>query len=254
MSIPGSRPAFAGLVALLSACSAGAQEAQPAADGGGAAPTADEPAQTMPNTLTAAERQAGWRLLFDGSTLDGWRGYRQEATTGWEVVDGAIKRVEPGGDIVTTEMFDDFEFSIEWKVEQGGNSGIFYNVTLGQEQIYHGAPEMQVLDDANHRDGQAEITSSGANYALHPAPRGIVRPAGEWNTSRVLVHGNHVEHWLNGQKVVEYELHSDDWRRRVAESKFNDWPEYGQATEGHIGLQDHGDPVQFRNVKIRVIQ
>jgi hypothetical protein len=252
MSIHTIRPVLAILAASLLACSAGAQEAQ-TADGATETAQADD-VQDMPNTLTAAEREAGWRLLFDGSTLDGWRGYRQEATTGWDVVDGTITRVGRGGDIVTNEIFDDFELTVDWRVEEGGNSGILYNATLGLEQIYHGAPEMQILDDERHPDGGSQLTSAGANYALHPAPRGIVRPAGEWNTSRILMQGNHVEHWLNGEKIVEYELLSDDWKRRVAESKFAQWPEYGQATEGRIGLQDHGNPVQFRNIKVRVLR
>jgi hypothetical protein len=254
MSIRTIRPVLAGFTAILAACAAGAQESQSADNAAGTASAADASQQGMPNTLTAAERDAGWRLLFDGSTLNGWRGYRQEATTGWEVVDGMIKRTGRGGDIVTTEEFDDFELTLDWRVEEGGNSGVFYNATLGLEQIYHGAPEMQILDDARHADGQSELTSSGANYALHPAPRGVVRPAGEWNTARVVMRGNLVEHWLNGRKIVEYELLSDDWKRRVAESKFTEWPEYGQATRGRIGLQDHGDPVVFRNIRIRVIE
>lgn len=253
MSIHTIRPFLAVLAVSLIACSAGAQEAQTAEGAAETASDASDAQQDVPNTLTAAEREAGWRLLFDGSTLNGWRGYRQEATTGWEVIDGMIERTGRGGDIVTTEEFDDFELTLDWRVEEGGNSGVFYNATLGLEQIYHGAPEMQILDDARHPDGQSELTSSGANYALHPAPRGVVKPAGEWNTARIVVRGNNVEHWLNGRKVVEYELLSDDWKRRVAESKFTEWPEYGQATSGRIGLQDHGNPVYFRNVKIRVI-
>jgi hypothetical protein len=251
MSTPGIRPAFAGMIALLTACSAGAQETEQARDTAESMP-ATGAAQAAPNTLTDAERQAGWRLLFDGRTLDGWRGYRQEEPRGWEVVDGMIRRSGPGGDIVTDEIFHDFELTADWKVEEGGNSGIFYRATLGLEQIYHGAPEMQVLDDERHPDGQNPLTSAGANYALHPAPRGVVHPAGDWNTARILVRGNHVEHWLNGQKIVEYEFQSDDWKQRVADSKFAEWPEYGQATEGRLGLQDHGDPVVFRNIKVRV--
>ncbi|HSR42804.1 MAG TPA: DUF1080 domain-containing protein, partial [Longimicrobiales bacterium] len=215
-------------------------------------PTSD---QEAPNTLTAAERQAGWRLLFDGETTDGWRGYMMdEVPDGWTVEDGLLTRSGPGRDIVTVERYADFELAAEWRLEPGGNSGILYRVVEGPEQTYHSGPEMQVLDDARHPDGGSPLTSAGANYGLHPAPRGVVRPAGEWNQARILVDGNHVEHWLNGEKIVEYELGSDDWERRVAESKFAAWPPYGRADEGHIALQDHGDRVWYRNVKIRVIE
>lgn len=209
-------------------------------------------AQEPMNTLTDAEREEGWRLLFDGSTLTGWRGYgMNEMPGGWAVEDGTLTRVGSGGDIITDEQFTDFELSLEWRVEEGGNSGVFYRAAEGEEWIYHSAPEMQVLDDANHADGQNAITSAGSNYALHPAPRGVVRAAGQWNSARVVVQGSHVEHWMNDTKVVEYELGSDDWKQRVANSKFVEWPAYGTAARGHIGLQDHGDWVAFRNIRIR---
>lgn len=216
-------------------------------------PKASGPAQH--NTLTAEERAAGWRLLFDGQTTNGWRGYRMpEIPAGWQAVDGALTRVAPARDIITTETFRDFELTLEWKLEPGGNSGIFYRAVEGPEWVYYFAPEMQVLDDDVHRDGRNPLTSSGANYAINPAPRGVVKPVGEWNSVRLLVNGNHVEHWLNGQKVVEYEINSDDWKQRVAASKFRQWPEYGQAREGHIGLQEHGSWVAYRNIKIRPLQ
>lgn len=207
------------------------------------------------NALSLQEREAGWRLLFDGSTRAGWRAYDKPGMPeGWSVVDGALTRVaRGGGDIITTESFRNFDLSLDWKLQTGGNSGIFYRAALGSDAIYFSAPEMQVLDDAVHADGQSELTSAGSVYGLYPAPRGLVRPVGEWNTARVLVNGNHVEHWLNGQKIAGYELGSEDWRRRVGSSKFKAWREYGQAAEGHIGLQDHGDWVAFRNIKIRVL-
>ena len=120
--------------------------------------------------------------------------------------------------------------------------------------MYHSAPEMQVLDDERHRDGRDPLTSAGSNYGLHPARRGVVRPAGQWNDARILVRGPHVEHWLNGKKVVEYELRSPEWAELVRNSKFSQWPSYGQADRGHIGLQEHGDRVWYRNVKIRELQ
>ncbi len=210
--------------------------------------------QGVPNTLSAAEQKAGWRLLFDGHTTKGWRGYmKQEMPAGWKVVDGALTRVAPAGDIITNEQFTNFELSIDWKVEPGSNSGIFYRAVEGPEEIYFGAPEMQVLDDAKHPDGKSELTSAGSDYGLYPAPRGAVHPAGEWNTARIVVNGTHVEHWLNGRKLLEYELGSADWKQRVANSKFKEWPEYGKAATGHIGLQEHGGGVAYRNIKIRVI-
>ena len=169
------------------------------------------------------------------------------------MVEGALTRVASGGDIVTSDRFRNFELALEWQVSEGGNSGIFYRAADGAQAIYWSAPEMQVLDDARHPDGKSPLTSAGSAYGLYPAPRGVVKPAGEWNRVRLVVNGNHVEHWLNGVKVVEYELGSADWAERVARSKFTEWPEYGKAAEGRIGLQDHGDRVAYRSVKIRVL-
>jgi hypothetical protein len=207
-----------------------------------------------PNALTSAETSQGWTLLFDGGSTAGWRAYDKDAMPeGWKAVDGALTRVGRAGDIITTRSYRNFELALEWKIGPGGNSGVFYRAALGSDAIYFSAPEMQVLDDSGHVDGRSELTSAGSDYGLYPAPRGVVRPVGQWNAVRLVVNGNHVEHWLNGRKIVEYELHSADWRTRVGSSKFKAWREYGQAAEGHIGLQDHGDWVAFRNIKLRVL-
>ncbi|TFH66624.1 MAG: DUF1080 domain-containing protein [Gemmatimonadales bacterium] len=204
------------------------------------------------NALTVAERAEGWQLLFDGRTTDGWRGYQRDTMpSGWQVVDGALTRVARGGDIITREAFSDFELSIDWNVEPGGNSGVFYRASEETKYIYHVAPELQVVDDDRHPDGVSPLTSSGSAYGLYAAPRGVVKPAGEWNTARIMVRGNRVEHWLNGTRVVEYELGGTDWASRVANSKFAQWPKYGTVADGHIGLQDHGGRVAYRNIKIR---
>ena len=207
-----------------------------------------------PNTLTAQEQQDGWRLLFDGTTTDGWRGYgRSDMPDGWQAIDGELVRTAGGGDIITDDEFASFELALEWKLREGGNSGVLYRVIESDDPIYYSAPEMQILDDAAHADGGSRLTAAGANYGLHPAPEGVVRPVGEWNTVRIVVAGDHVEHWMNGQKIVEYELGSEDWKQRVAASKFAQWPAYGTAARGHIGLQDHGDWVAFRNIKLKVL-
>jgi hypothetical protein len=218
-----------------------------------AAAGAAAPADSL-NNLTAQERPDGWRLLFDGKSLAGWRGYRrQDVPAGWSVVDGAITRVGQGGDLVTTDTFASFDLSLQWKVAPAGNSGVMFHVVEGPEQTYMSGPEMQVLDDARHPDGKSRLTSAGAAYGLYPAPEGAVRPADQWNTARLRVDGNHVEQWLNGTKTADYEIGSPDWEKRVKESKFSAWPTYGRARAGRIALQDHGDRVAFRNIKIRVL-
>ncbi len=219
-------------------------------------PESGMPSRTAaPNTLTPAEQQAGWRLLFDGRTTGGWRGYRSSGMpAGWQVVDGALTRVAQASDIVTEEQFGNFDLSLEWKLTTpGGNSGIFYRATEGLDQIYFSGPEMQVLDDDVHPDGKSQLTSAGAAYGLYPAPRGAVKPLGQWNTARILVDGDRVVHWLNGVKMADYVLGSADWQARVDQSKFAKWSEYGRARRGYIGLQEHGNPVAFRNIKIRVL-
>ena len=205
-----------------------------------------------PALLTAADQAEGWRLLFDGRTTAGWRGYkRQTVHDGWQVIDGELTRVGGGGDIITVDQFGDFELALEWKVGPAGNSGVFYRVTEDGEETYHTGIEMQVLDDAGHADGQSRLTSAGSLYGLYPVPPGVVRPAGQWNSARILVRGNHVEHWLNEQQVVVAELWSPDWNTRLEASKFTQWPGFARAARGHIGLQDHGDRVAYRNIKIR---
>jgi len=241
-------------MSLLGACLAGAWLAAPGAAGaqqagsaGGAAPL---------NTLTADERAAGWRLLFDGKTTAGWRGWKMDSMpSGWQVVDGTLKRVKPAADIITKEKFKNFELSLEWNIAKNGNSGIFYRASEDADDnaIYWSAPEMQVLDDVGHPDGQSRLTAAGADYGLYPSPAGVVKGPGQWNQVRLVVNGNHVEHWLNGVKVVQYELGSPDWEAKVKASKFAPHPRYGRNAEGYIGLQEHEYPVTFRNIKIRVL-
>ncbi len=229
---------------LATACSAQSQ------------PPAPPPSSTnaVQNTLSAAERAAGWRLLFDGQTTAGWRNYgKPTISDGWKMQDGALTRTGAGGDIISTDEFKNFELSIDWKIEIGGNSGIFYRASEDSEAIYWNAVEMQVLDDAKHPDGQDRMTSAGAAYDLYPSPKGHVHPGGEWNTARLIVNGNHVEQWLNGFKLLEYELGSPDWNAKVAASKFKPHARFGKNAQGHIGLQDHGNVVAFRNIKIRVL-
>jgi hypothetical protein len=203
--------------------------------------------------LSAEERAAGFRPLFDGVSLFGWRAYRGGAPTGWRVVKGVFERADGGGDLVTTETFANFDLRLEWKIAPGGNSGILYRVDDAGEETYMTGPEMQVLDDERHTDGQSPLTSAGSVFGLYPAPRGVVKRAGEWNTARIVANGNHVEHWLNGKRVAEYDIGSADWEQRVATSKFNQWKGYGRATRGRIALQDHGDQVSYRNIRIQVL-
>lgn len=219
-------------------------------------PAAPEEAEL--NALTEEEINEGWQLLFNGSDLTGWRGFQREDVPGkWVVQDGAIHftgaEEGEGGDIVTVDQYENFELSLDWKIAECGNSGVFFHVIEeNYRAVYSTGPEMQVLDNTCHPDAEnGPDRYAGANYALHPVPMEAARPGGEWNHSRLIVNGSHVEHWLNGEKLVEYELWSDEWKELVAKSKFNEMPGYGMATTGHIALQDHGDPVWFRNIKIR---
>jgi hypothetical protein len=210
--------------------------------------------QSPQNMLTADEQALGFRLLFDGNSGKGWRGYRQATLpAGWQVVDGALTRVAAAGDIVSTDEFANFELRLQWRIERGGNSGIMYRVSEDLENSYESGPEMQVLDDANNREGADPLTAAGANYGLYPATPGHSRPAGEWNDVRIVVDGARVEHWLNGTRVTAYELWSPDWKGRVAATKFRQWPTFGLNKSGRIALQDHDNRVSYRSIRIRTL-
>jgi len=237
-----SHRASIALAALLVACTPGTP------------PAAQPPGAIEAQGISAEEQREGFTPLFNGVTLAGWRGYKQQhPPAGWAAESGMIVRTTGGGDLITEQQFANFELRLDWKINPGGNSGIFYRGSEEYEAIYWSAPEMQVLDDAVHADGQNRLTAAGADYGLYAAPAGVVKPAGEWNSVRIIVNGDHVEHWLNGQKVVEYEFGSADWTAKVAASKFSQWPGYGKNSRGHIGLQDHGDRAWFRAVRIKVL-
>jgi hypothetical protein len=198
-------------------------------------------------------RDEGWIDLFDGSSMAAWRGYKKDSMpSGWRIQDGTLTKDTVTGDIITREQFGDFELELEWKLGEHGNSGLFYRGTEEYEFIYWSAPEYQLLDDATAPPGETRLTSAGAAYALYPSPEGVLKPAGEWNAARIVVQGNHVEHWMNGQKLLEYDLGSPDWAAKVKGSKFAEWANYGKASAGHVGIQgDHEGTLALRNIRIR---
>lgn len=227
------------------------------------------PAINTHNKLTPAEKDSGWQMLWDGSSTDGWRGARLDnfPSEGWEINDGILtvlasggEESAAGGDIVTEETYGDFELKLDFKLTEGANSGIKYYVDT---DINKGPGssiglEYQLLDDAVHPDaklGNHEGSRTLASlYDLIAADSTkLVNPVGSWNHARIISKGNHVEHWLNGIKVLEYERKSDHFRKLVAESKYKVWPSFGEAEQGHILLQDHGDRVSFKNIKIKPI-
>lgn len=211
------------------------------------------------NQLTDAEKAAGWELLFDGKSMDQWRVYKKEAVQGWAVEAGEMIALGEegqeghGNDIISKEQFENFELALEWKISKGGNSGIFFNVVEegGFNSVYETGPEYQLIDDVGFPAKLQDWQASGANYAMHPPAKAASKPQGEYNQSRIVVLNGHVEHWLNGEKVVEYNLWTPEWDSLVRTGKWKEFSGYGQARKGHIALQDHGNKIWFRNIKVK---
>ncbi len=250
------------LAGILIGCKQGQQQAEEETDES----VMEEAA--APNTLSEKEKADGWMLLFNGETFEGWRGYGKETfPAAWEIVDGTLHiqgsgrgeaGAEEGGDIIYDQKFSNFHLKVDWKVSNGGNSGIFY---LGQESpeydfIWKTAPEYQLLDNERHPDamlGENGNRQSGSLYDIYPAEPQNANPAGEWNSAEIIVYNGTVVHKQNGETVVEYHLWTPKWYEDVADSKFpelnEEWAEV--AKEGYIGMQDHGDDVWFRNIKLK---
>jgi len=211
------------------------------------------------NTLSKSEIEEGWQLMFDGKTSDGWRSYLADEVHGWEIEEGTFKALgqggDLGGDIISEGRYENFELKLEWKISPEGNSGILYLVQedTAYHAVYETGPEYQLLDDVGFPQELQDWQLTGANYAMHVAENKVLKPVGGWNSSKILIDHGHVEHWLNGAKVVEYELWSEDWEKRVAEGKWSNYPDYAKVSEGHISLQDHGAATWFKNIKIREI-
>ena len=211
------------------------------------------PAMAADNTLTAAEQAAGWKLLFDGKSLEAWRGFKAEAPdAGWRIEDGAFgPDPKASRDLLSRDQFGSFELSFDWKISPKGNSGVMYHVTEAGGDTYHSGPEYQVLDNSR---GERPLQRAGALYDLYAPTEDATKPVGEFNQSRLIVNGSTVEHWLNGKKVAAYDLSSPEFKAKVAASKFKAWPEFAASPSGHIAIQNHGDPVWYRNVKVRALR
>ena len=229
--------------------------------GGGQKETAQD------NSLTSQEKKEGWALLWDGKTTEGWRGAKLDAFPdhGWVIEDGVLKVLRSdgsestnGGDIITTRLYKNFILKVDFKITEGANSGIKYFVdpTLNKGAGSAIGCEFQVLDDTRHPDAKLGVKGNrtlGSLYDLIPAPEDKPFDISTWNTAQVVVQGNHVEHWLNGVKLLEYERNNQEWNALVAYSKYKDWPNFGNYEEGYILLQDHGDEVWFKNIKIKEV-
>jgi hypothetical protein len=204
-----------------------------------------------------AGADTSWRMLVgDSSSISAWRGYKaQDFPKNWRFENGVLTKSGSADDLITRVQFGDFELAWDWMLAPGGNAGVFYRASEEYDKVYWSATEYQLLDDAKHADGKSRLTSAGAAYGLYPSPAGAVKPGGEWNSSRIVARGPHIEHWLNGQKLLEYEVGSPDWTAKVKASKFATYKNYGVAKSGHIAIQgDHEGMLSIRNMRIREIR
>jgi hypothetical protein len=221
----------------------------------------DDAVASQHNTLSEAQRGEGWRLLFDGTTMKGWRFFGNKENDSWEVADGTLQckpfrddETNKRSDLITEEQFGDFELAFDWKISPQGNSGVMFRVTEEFDHAYESGPEYQIVDDEGYPGDLQPGQLTGSNYDMHVvAENRTVNPPGEWNSGRIVVRGSLVQHWLNGSKVVEYDLGSEEWNTMKMNSKWKDFPGYGLAEKGHIDLQDHGNEVWFRNVMIKTL-
>jgi hypothetical protein len=210
-------------------------------------------------TATAAapaKKEKGFVALTGADAREHWSGYGLDKAKdtwppNWEFADGALHCKGGGADLKSRRQYGDFDLRFEWRVSPGANSGVMYRVSQEKDPAYHTGPEYQVVDNARHPDGKHPETSAAAVYALYAPSKDATKPAGEWNKARIVISKNNVEHYLNGTKVAEYNLGSDDWNKRVAASKFAAWKNFGTNPRGHVVLQDHGDEVWYRNVRIK---
>jgi len=215
-------------------------------------------AQQKNNSLSKQEKKEGWRLLFDGKDMTGWRTYKNKPTNSWEVLNGELHckgsvtdKSDLRSDLVTTEQFDNFELTLEWKISKAGNSGVMYHVTEEYDAPYLSGPEYQLIDDEGFPEKLEEWQKTGADYAMYTTNSRPTKPVGDYNLTKIVVNGSHREYWINGVKVVEFEAWTPDWDKRKMEGKWKDAPGYGMARSGYICLQDHGSEIWFRNIKIR---
>jgi len=211
-------------------------------------------AQAAPdNTLTAAEKAAGFTLLFDGKTTAGWRGFKTPAPDpGWHVKDGALSPdPKKSADLVTKGDYENFELDFDWKISPKGNSGVIYHVIPVGDETYESGPEYQILDNSH---GEKPPQQAASLFALYPPSMDMTKPVGQFNHARLIVDHGKVQHWLNGMMVTQYDLNSVDFKARVAASKFKQWPQFATGKSGAIALQCHGDDVAFKNLKIKILK
>jgi hypothetical protein len=209
------------------------------------------------NTLSKKEKKQGWILLFDGATTSGWRNYKNREADGWAVTNGELYCKETGvtkrADLITVNKYENYELLIDWKISPKHNSGIIYMVTEDNAASYESGPEYQLIDDTGYPSKLTDKQLSGGNYDMHAPTAKVVKPAGEYNHTKIVINKGHVEHWLNGTKVVDYDLWTSEWEQLKAQSKWKDVKPYGMSKEGHIALQDHGGGVAFKNIKLKPI-
>lgn len=211
--------------------------------------SADDAAEKPLNTLTDAEAAAGWKLLFDGKTTTGWRNYKKDSVgPGWKIVDGALTRFDKGaGDIITVDQYGAFELSLDFNISPAGNSGVMFHVGESEKAPWQTGPEIQIQDNKEGHDPQ----KCGWLYQFYSTETDATKPAGQWNTLRILITPEKCEHTMNGVKYFEYVVGSPDWNEKLAKSKFSKFPDFGKLKTGYICLQDHGNLVAYRNIKIR---